>query len=362
MSVHRRATKSYQVRWEDGDRQRAKTFSSKRDAQAFQDKIRRLRQIGGLDLLDAGTETLAEFVETWWRLHAVPNLSPNTRANYARVWDKHVLPRLGTYRLRELTPSVVQDFRVTLGLRGANDPTVLKALTVLQSVLRLAVLQGRIQSNPVAPVRKPSQVRKHRVRPLSPDVVEEIRAQLRARDAALVSLLAYGGLRPGEARGLTWGHVRERTILIEGRTKTGRHRTVELLAPLAQDLAEWQLASGRPGTAEPIFATRKGGHWNEYHWRNWRRRIYRPAAEAVGAPNRPYDLRHSFVSLMIHQGNSIVDVASQAGHSVQTCSSTYAHVFAEFNPSERVPAEQVIREARAQRPLPGVRQLLAAGA
>jgi integrase len=32
---------------------------------------------------------------------------------------------------------------------------------------------------------------------------------------ALVSVFAYAGLRPGKALALTWGDVRERTLLIE---------------------------------------------------------------------------------------------------------------------------------------------------
>jgi hypothetical protein len=32
-------------------------------------------------------------------------------------------------------------------------------------------------------------------------------------------------------------------------TKAAKHRTVRLLSPLAQDLREWKLASGRPTTA-----------------------------------------------------------------------------------------------------------------
>jgi hypothetical protein len=53
------------------------------------------------------------------------------------------------------------------------------------------------------------------------------------------------------------------------------------------------------------------------------------------------------VSLLIHQGLSIVDVANRAGHSPQTRLARYAHVFAEFDPTDRRPAEAVIHAARA---------------
>ena len=82
------------------------------------------------------------------------------------------------------------------------------------------------------------------VEPLAPDAVEAMRAWLLERellhDATLVSVLAYAGIRPGEALALTWSHVRERTLLDEatvsvgvvGETKTRRRRTVRLLPPL----------------------------------------------------------------------------------------------------------------------------------
>jgi integrase len=56
-----------------------------------------------------------------------------------------------------------------------------------------------------------------------------------------------------------------------------------------------------------------------------------PVAEAVGINGaRPYDLRHAFASLLIHEGRlSVVDIAAQLGHNPTVCLDTYAHVMAE---------------------------------
>ena len=91
------------------------------------------------------------------------------------------------------------------------------------------------------------------------------------------------------------------------------------------------------------------GAWRETDWRNWRRRIYAPAAAAEGIDGaRPYDLRHSFASLRIHEGRlSIVELAEQLGHNPTVCLSTYAHVMAELRGAERISAEDQIRAARA---------------
>src|SRR5581483_9675919 len=91
-----------------------------------------------------------------------------------------------------------------------------------------------------------------------------------------------------------------------------------------------------------------GQLWHEDDYRNWRRRIFEPAAERAGLGKiRPYDLRHSFVSLLIAEGRSIVDVARQAGHSPTMALDTYGHVFDEFDGGEQLRAEDAIREARA---------------
>ena len=61
---------------------------------------------------------------------------------------------------------------------------------------------------------------------------------------------------------------------------------------------------------------------------------------------RPYDLRHSFVSLLLAEGMSVVEVARQAGHSPMMALNTYGHVIEELAGTERRLAEDVIREAR----------------
>jgi integrase len=170
-----------------------------------------------------------------------------------------------------------------------------------------------------------------------------------------VSVLAYAGLRPGEALALTWSAVRDRTLLIEaavsvgvvGDTKTRRRRTVRLLPPRAADLAEWRLAAGRPPDDALAFPGHDGRPWSPAAYKNWHRRVFRPAIAAAGLTGaRPYDLRHSFVSLLIAEGHNVVEVARQAGHSPKMALDTYAHVYEEFDPTERVDAAERIRKAR----------------
>jgi integrase len=171
----------------------------------------------------------------------------------------------------------------------------------------------------------------------------------RRRNALIVAMMAYAGLRPVEDRGCTWRDVHDRTLHVFA-TKTGRARHIDLLAPLAQDLAEWRLISGRPDHDDLIIPRPSGGTWSREDWANWRRRVWRPAAVAAGVTGdlRPYRLRGSFVSLLLWQGHSLTYVAEQAGHSIATLARHYAGTMRELENQPRVPAAETIKQARTE--------------
>lgn len=123
MSVERVKRKSgvvWRVRWREGNRNRARTVSTKRDALTLDAEIRRRVRIGELVDFDAGRETLAEFAEEWWKLYALANLGERTQRSYAWFFDKHILPRLGGHRLQEIHPEVVERFRADLRAGGVG--------------------------------------------------------------------------------------------------------------------------------------------------------------------------------------------------------------------------------------------------
>jgi len=219
-------------------------------------------------------------------------------------------------------------------------------------------------------VRKIARPRRKEVRPLAPVTVEAMRAAASPRDAALISVLAYSGLRPQEALALQWGEVRERTLLVqravslgeEKDTKTTAHRTVRLLSPLREDLLEWKLRSGRPREGALVFPGPQGGLWTKTTYDNWRKRAFDRARTAAGVDEAtPYALRHSFASLLLHEGRSVVYVARQMGHDARLTLTTYGHVIDELDDQPRVPAEDAIRAARGNSCVPGVSGRTASG-
>jgi integrase len=223
---------------------------------------------------------------------------------------------------------------------------------VLSSVLQRGGEWGRIPANPVRLIRKPTAKREHVVRPLAPMTVETMRRYLLDRDAVLLCVLADSGVRPSEALALRFGDIGERTLLVERslgpdgslkRTKTGQIRSVRLLGPLREDLVAWR--KDKMAT-ELLFPAHDGSAWDEDDWRNWRHRVFVPAAKAAGVTTtRPCDLRHSAASRWLHEGRTIIEVATWMGHNGQMALSTYLHVMSDLG-DERISAEDAIRRAR----------------
>jgi len=348
----------WQVRWRDGgrgSRERSRCFDRKADAQAFEDELRRRRRLGELVDFTGAQETLNVYVaETWAKTHAV-TLSRKTAKHYASLYDLHLAPYLGELRLTELTPEVVGRWQAERIAAGAGRVAVLHSLDLLGSILQRAVEGGRLARNPVRLVRKIARPRRREVRPLPPSIVEAMRAAANPRDATLFSVLAYAGLRPQEALALQWGDVRERTLLIqravslgeEKDTKTRGHRTVRLLAPLREDLLAWRLRSGRPKNSALVFPGPTGGMWSKTTYDNWRKRAFDRARAAARADEAtPYALRHSFASLLLHEGRSVIYVARQLGHDARLTLTTYGHVIDELDEQPHLAAEDAIRAAR----------------
>ncbi|MGI8863221.1 MAG: tyrosine-type recombinase/integrase [Solirubrobacteraceae bacterium] len=373
----------------------------KGDAEAFDRDVRRRQQLGPLavqQLTARGGPTLDQWIEQRWAPEHAASLERSTRDRYANVYKCHIWQPLGDTPLGELTVARLREWQAARVKAGVNPGTIHKARTFLSSVLRHAAESESIPGNPLSLVRSPRASHRDAAEPLPPAVVEAIRRallnpqpreiavsrpgqrqrrryelpspgtpQTRQRDALIVSLLAYAGLRPGELRALRLGDVREGTIHVQRAadpdgsiktTKTTHKRTVRLLSPLAQDVREYRFASGRPPDTALLLSDDHGDPWDKTAWQMWRVDRWAPACRAAGLDPvpRPYDLRHSFASLLLAEGRQPLYVAKQFGHSLTVLLSTYAHLIDEFaERTEPVDAEAEIATARSISCASGVR-------
>lgn len=59
----------------------------------------------------------------------------------------------------------------------------------------------------------------------------------------------------------------------------------------------------------------------------------------LGSHARPYNLRHSFASLLLHEGRSVIYVARQLGHDARLTLTRYGHVIEELDDTPLIEAE-----------------------
>jgi integrase len=354
----------FRVRWTDpatGSRP-VEEFDTIDEALDFLAHIRLARRRGVLAELTRGQLTLTAFFETeYWPRDAKRNLQLNTRKTYLPVWYSHLKPRLGHLQLRQLTPPTVQALREQMEEDGIGAATIRRAMAILQAVCRYAIERGEIAGNPVKDVRKPPARRQLAVVAISPRQIETLRQELDdPASRLLISLLAYEGLRPEEALALGDRHMGKRTLLIErklvdGQILTGQKtsrppRVPELWAPVRRDLAEYRLTTTRAdiGSRQLLFPRADGDPWREHDYRNWRRRVFKPAVKRAGLPiSRPYDLRHACASLMIHAGKPLTEISEHLGNSVAVLSETYAHLIADMRGQPPKPVADAIMTARS---------------
>jgi hypothetical protein len=87
--------------------------------------------------------------------------------------------------------------------------------------------------------------------------------------------------------------------------------------------------------------------WTANGFEKWRQRRFGELLRAAGlGAGRPYDLRHSFASLLLHEGRDVIYVARQLGHGADLTLRTYGHVIEELEDSPQLPAEEAIARAR----------------
>ncbi len=368
----------WRVRWREHDgRMRSRTVASKRDALALDADVKSKRFRGEV-VPRTSRDTLAAAYEQWKELYAKPHLAKKTLTRYDEAWEPHIKGRHDHHLLVEFiaNPQLFDEILADMRERGVGNESQRKVLVAMSSVFSAAVRWNKVSVNPVLTVPKPRAAQQRIPHPFPPLVVELIRFQMRGRrtrdatkvrqlsEACLVVLMAYAGLRPGEALALTWADIGTQALAIdkavavgeEAPTKTRRARSVPLTPLLAADLAELRTASGNPTEDRLIFPNHEGKHWSKSQYNNWRNRAWKPVMERLASGKKrpqprlakaiPRDCRSTFVSLHLRAGASPLEVARWAGHSPKVMFDHYAHVIDELVGTPRISVEDDIADAR----------------
>jgi integrase len=327
----------YKVRWRDSSGQsHRRTVRLQADAFALDAEMKRRKVMGELLVHEKGRIQLRDFYPIWLTQHARVHLAPRTLGTYQILYRRHLEPALGRSRLCDITADEISGLVSTLA-RDLAPSSVRTCVAIIQGILARAVEWRYITTNPAAGVKKPARDSR-RGRALTPEQITRLVNEMPTlRSRAVVTLLAWSGIRPGELRGLRWGDFSTAVLRIEraisddavAPTKTRRQRSPDFRQEPRKLLLEWYMAQGQPGPDALVFpAVGTRDIWTDQGWRMWQRQTFSGAASRAGFEGlRPYDLRHTFASRLIRDGRDPVDIGRQLGHSPTMTLETYAHEF-----------------------------------
>ena len=257
------------------------------------------------------TLSVAQFVQDYYLPFAQENCRPSTYSAYKTQWESYLAPRLTRTILRDFrtvdAANILADIHRMHGL-GRSTLRHLKAF--LSVVFTFAKNQGVLDGvNPVqdaiVPRRAAAPGETHAA---TPDEVLAIMNALekagKQKACAAVALMFFGGLRPGEARGVRWEdfdgkrmNVRQsvwRTYITEPKTLESR-KPVPIIEPLRSILTELREADGNPASG-PILRSRLGKPLN---LDNLAKRTVRPLLMVAGLRwHGWYSLRRGIATLV----------------------------------------------------------------
>jgi integrase len=280
--------------------------------------------------------TFEMVAEEWYERGTLErDWSPNTKATYRSVLDKHLLAQFGSLRIETIKPARIEKWRNTeveagrLSRRNAN-----LILAVMHGIFERAVKRHGLQRNPTHDVdRLRVSYDANRFDFYTPEEITQLVAAASERQDALIYLTAaYSGLRRGEILALLWEDIdfRNHSIRVweavsrgqRGQTKSRKSRTVPLVDELADQLLAWKKARKLyVGPKDPVFPNE---HGQPLDGSALRRRYVKDVETAGLRMLRFHDLRHTFGSLAINTA-SIVQVQAWMGHADIKTTMRYLH-------------------------------------
>lgn len=335
--VGRTKSGSWQARYRDPmRRERARNFPRKVDAERFLALVEAEKVRGEWVDPEAGKVTVAEFSERWYA--TTVTLKPKTRAGYRSLLDSRILPYLGHLQLRRVDPLLVREWIADLQEHGISASRIRQARNVVHAMFGLAQQASLIARNPVEGINTPPlPVTDRRI--LTSEQVQLLAASMPDRYQVLAYVLAYTGIRFGEAAALRRSrcdvaaahlHIAESLAEVAGDlhfgpTKTHRRRTVVIPATVRDDLAK-HLDTVDHAPHALVFTSPTG---QPLRYSNFRNRVWIPATEAAGLPGIDiHELRHTAASLMIRAGADPKLIQTQLGHaSIAITYDVYGHLF-----------------------------------
>ncbi|MFF3102992.1 site-specific integrase [Viridibacillus arvi] len=300
-------------------------------------------------------ETYQEVYDLWIKVYE-KTVEESTFVKTIGIFRNHILPAMGAYKIDKINVDICQRHVDEWMEKLVNGD---KTKSYASLVIRFAIKRGYTQSNPFDLVDLPRQRKKssHKRETENFYTKEQLRHFLyfavqypNYKLYAFFRLLAYSGMRKGEALALTWQDInfKENEISInkavgQGKsqklyiksTKTGSDRTIKMDEATMTVLKEWKkkqqqayimLGYNTLNKNQLVFSNTKNDLIQPTKTNDWLKSIIKkhnlPAISTHG-------FRHTHCSLLFEAGAKIKEVQDRLGHSdVKTTMDIYAHVTA----------------------------------
>jgi len=363
--VTSRGEARFKVRFWLDDRQTSKTFTAERGAREFSQLLDTVGPANAVAILaerhDAptGVPTLAAFAAR--HVDELTGVGDDYRRRCRRVITND-LAELGARPVTAITVGAVKAWVNALEASGLSGKTIRNKHGFLSSVMRHAVADGLVPSNPCEGTRLPSTIAEPMTF-LSPDEYARFIGYFTPRWQPFVAALFGTGARFSELTALTVADVdlAQGAVRITKAWKdNGRHvgppksrRSVRTLSLAPETIEALRpLVEGQPGSAL-VFTNQVGRpvRLQTFHDNVWRpavrlangetaregKRVGRrrdadgreilPATVPLGKRPRVHDARHSCASWLLAAGAPLNVVQDHMGHeSIVTTTKTYGHL------------------------------------
>jgi len=316
-----------------------------------------------------------------WRAEYCSGIKSSTVDQYRTQVEQHLKPAFGAVKLDKLTAPVIQKLynqkqrerkADPKGRAGLSAKSIKNLHGVLHEALERAVKLGYLKMNPCDACELP-RIERHEIQPLTNEEVGKFLKAIHGHKyERLFTVLVFSGMRQGEALGLRWscvdlaaGTIRVDRQLQKERlpggggeyhlveTKTSNVRTitlapfvVEVLKAQKKAQAEQRLLMGADWKNEwnLVFTHENGGHLAAETTYNCFKRI----AKIIGVETaRLHDLRHTFATLSLQNGDDLKTVADALGHSnISTTANIYAHVTERMRKESAARMENLIQSIK----------------
>ena len=334
-----------------GERRSKKVGPNKKKAEEIADIVRANLLLGKPLLKEDAPKvpTLNEYYARFKERYMKTAIKESSYTIYESVFRVHTLPELGKLRLDQIDRDKIEDFISVLMMeKDLAKDSIRVILGSLRVLLNNAIEKKLIKENPVSKVGKlysQAPVRHEEIEPLN---VEESIVFLKAAlkyEPEHYPLFFYSlntGVRSGEAIALQWDdidwngkfiQIRRQVVLgklTTLKTKHGKRKVdcsdelLAVLAALKSRRQEEALKKGSNEISEWVFANEKG---ERIDIGNIKTRYFKRVLRKAGLREiRYHDLRHSYASQLLAQGEPVTYVSQQLGHAnAQITFRVYAH-------------------------------------